>query len=259
MRIFLFLCLVLPSASAFAQSGNAPTDAEQQEMLDRLRQSATRYLRTLPNFVCNRVTEQFESGKKPEHWKRGETLTARLIFNQGKEDIKVELVNGKAIPADRWVNRPLETSGEFGNLLNEIIDSKSAAQISWSHWETISGRRLAVFDYVIGPAHSNLKLEADGLYAMVPFRGSLYTDPATGDLWRITSAPFDMPPTLDTKSLVTKIDYGTITISGKTYVLPVSATVLLDTGRRNTLNKISFTEYRKFETESKITFESSSH
>ena len=68
-----------------------------------------------------------------------------------------------------------------------------------------------------------------------------------------------MPVALQTKSAVTTIDYGLVDISNKRYLLPVSASILMDTGKNNLLNKISFTQYRKFDTESKITFVSGSN
>jgi hypothetical protein len=48
-----------------------------------------------------------------------------------------------------------------------------------------------------------------------------------------------------------------VTIAGQTHLLPVEASVLLDTGTHNVLNRMEFRDYRKFEAESKITFSAS--
>ena len=237
----------------------APDSAEQQRILDKVRQTASRYLENLPNFVCSRVTEQYAAGKKPDQWKQRDTITDRLVFNQGREDLAPELVNGKPVRPGRYVDRPLETSGEFGELVRTVLDEKSAAQISWSRWENLGGRRLSVFEYVIDVQHSMLNLGVTGVVSILPYRGLLYADPETGDLWRVTSAPFNIPETAETKSLVTTIDYGLVDITNKKYILPVSASVALDTGKKNIMNKMSFTQYRKFETDSKITFVSGSN
>jgi hypothetical protein len=237
----------------------APDSVEQQKILDRVRQSAARYLDSLPNFVCSRVTQQYEAGRKPQHWKQRDTLTERLIFNQGKEDLSLQLVNGKAVPADRFIARPLETSGEFGELLKTILDEKSHADLSWTRWDDLNGRRVAVFEYAIDQEHSRISVSLDNLEVFVPYRGSLYADPETGDLWRITCTLLDMPATIQTKSAVTTVDYGPVTITEKQFLLPVRATIEMNTGKNNLLNKIVFNQYRRFETDSKITFLSGSN
>ena len=103
--------------------------------------------------------------------------------------------------------------------------------------------------------HSTLRLGlSDFVRAVVPYRGSIYTDPETGTVWRITSVPFDIPREIQTRSIATVIDYDAVTIAGQPHVLPVEASVTLDTGSHNVLNRIEFQEYRKFEAESRITF-----
>ncbi len=252
----LFSILLSVTLSA---ATDAPDTAEQQRILGKVRQAAARYLENLPNFVCSRVTEQFESGKKREHWRQRNTITDRLIFNQGRENLAPELLNGKPVAPGRHIDRPLETSGEFGELVRTVLDERSAAEISWSRWEDLRGRRLAVFEYVIDAQHSMLNLGVTGVVSVLPYRGLLYADPETGDLWRITSAPFNMPESAETKSLQTTIDYGSVAIMSKRFILPVSASILLDTGERNVMNRMSFTQYRRFEAESKITFVSGSN
>jgi hypothetical protein len=246
--------LMITAAVSVAADGPAPNQVQQQRVLDNVRSYAARYLETLPNFVCARVTEQYEAGKKPKKWKQGDTLTARLVFNQGQENETLELVNGKPIRPDHFVERPLETEGEFGTLVSKVLEEQSAAQITWSRWEELNGRRLAVFDYVVDAQHSTLSVGLDGSDTMVPYRGSIFADPSTGELWRVTSSPFDMPEVLQTKSVTTTIDYGLIDIGNRHFVLPVSASILLDTGKKNIWNKVAFTGYRKFEAESKVTF-----
>jgi hypothetical protein len=223
-------------------------------MLDKLRQYAGRYLDNLPNFVCSRVTEQYDAGKKPEKWRQRDTLTAKLIFNQGKENQTLELVNGKPIRAGHYINQPLATEVEFGGLVSNVLDERADAEISWSRWEDLRGRRLAVFAYTVDRQHSRVTLGVGGIAATVPFRGLIFADAGTGELWRITSEAFDIPDAADAKSITTTVDYGSVDINNKRFNLPVAASVWLNTGNRNILNKVSFNNYRKFDAESKITF-----
>ena len=246
--------------AAVLSAADNPDAADRQRMLDRIQLYASQYLENLPNFICARVTEQYESGKKPEHWKQRDTLTAKLVFNQGREEQTLELVNGKEVSRGRYIPRALETEGEFGILMSNVLDGNTGAQISWGGWDELGGKRLAMFEYLVEFKHSTLSLGLGGVdRQIVPYRGRIYADPSTGEIWRITNAPFDIPGSVLTKSITTTIDYQPVTIGTRRFILPATASVLLDTGHNNILNKVDFRDYRRFEAESKITFVSGSN
>lgn len=221
-----------------------------------MRQYAEQYVSNLPNFLCVQVTEQYEAGAKPKHWRKGDTLTSRLVFNEGREQRTLQLVNNKPPKgAIRPWRIPLTTEGEFGMLLDRVLGSESGATFAWSGWETVDGRRVAVFHYAIDKDRSTLQLSLSDLdHAIIPYSGAIYGDPDTGVVWRITSTASDIPEELETRSISTVISYGGVPIGGANYLLPVEASVLVDTGSRFLRNEIHFTNYQKFETSSNITY-----
>lgn len=252
-RIISYLAVFATALKLFGRE--LPDAATQREMVENMRAYATHYIANLPNFFCAQVIHQFEAGKKPNHWKKGDSLTSKLIFSQGKEIRDLELVNDKPVKPGRFVRRPLETEGEFGILLANVLDENSDATIAWNRWETLRGKELAVFSYNIDGAHSTLSLSLSSVgTAIVPYKGEIFTDPDTGTVWRITNVPYDIPPDVLTRSIATTIDYGSIIISDRSYFLPVQASVRLDTGTGNVMNQSEFRDYRKFETDSRITF-----
>ncbi len=265
MAMFSFLRILLPISFGVVSSlyalgaatpESAPDPAAQQKMLGAMRQYAEEYVSSLPNFVCKQTTEQFQAGKKSERWHKGDTLTSTLTFNQRKEVRHLELVNDKPIKPGmkRW-RTPLTTNGEFGVLLSNVFGEASAASFQWNGWQTIDGKHLAVFDFSIDQLHSTLRLSRSDLAnAVVPYHGSVYGDPDTGVIQRITDGASGLPADLETRSISTSIDYGPIQIGGKGYVLPVDATVIVETQDHKIRNHISFGDYRKFESQSTITF-----
>lgn len=263
-KISLFCCLVAVMAmpaGALGQTSDGttqstPTAEEQQKMLTAMRQYAEDYISNLPNFICVQTTQQFESGRKAEHWHKGDTLTSKLVFNQGREERNLELVNDKPVkPGTRRWHTPLTTNGEFGILLSNVFGTASDASFQWNSRQELQGKELAVFDYSIDREHSTMTLGLSDLaHATVAYHGSIYADPATGVVWRITNMASDIPPQVQTKSISTTIDYGEISIGGASYVLPVKATVLMTIPSNNIRNEYSFSGYRKFEAESTITF-----
>lgn len=234
----------------------APSVAEQEKFLAATRDYAQQYVSNLPNFLCVQVTEQFEAGKKVNHWHRGDTLTSKLVYNQGRERRSLELVNDKPPQLARrpW-RTPLTTEGEFGMLLGSIFNSTSDTSFSWNRWEVVRGKRLAVFDFAIDREHSKISLSlSDLVRAIVPYHGSIYTDPDTGAVWRVTSNVTEIPPQVQTRTVSTTIEYEETAIGSATYLLPVQASVWVTTGSGNIRNEIQFKDYRKFEADSTITY-----
>ena len=242
----------LLSQEAAAES--APSEAEQQRILEAARQYADDYIAKLPDFVCQQTTFQSQAGRNGKHWHKDDTLTSKLVFSGGREERTLELVNNKRVRYNgTHVRVPLSTEGEFGLLLNKIFDPASQAKFSWAGWESIKARKLAKFDYSIDLAHSTLSLTSY-IKATVPYHGSFYVDPSTGLIWRATSSTTEIPEELQTKSIATTVDYDEVKIAEQSYLLPVSATVLLVTDQDQIRNELQFEAYRKFEAESTISF-----
>lgn len=257
--ICAFLCMigVLYAQDSSLTPGATPTDAQQGALLASVRRYAEQYVTNLPNFTCIQVTEQFESGVKPNKWRKGDTIATKLVFSQGKEQRTLESVNNKQVRLDkvRSLKQPLVTEGEFGVLLGNIFEALSDTEFKWRRWEDLNGKNLIVFDYSIDKEHSGLRLGiSEQVEAVVPYSGSVYADPATGAVWRVTQNITEIPVEVQTKSSSTEIDYQEQTIGGNQYLLPFHASVNLDTGLRHIRNEMTFRDYRKFEVESNIKF-----
>ena len=251
------LCVTLVLFGAcLLRAQPAPSPAEQDKLLESMHNYGAGYVSGLPNFICVQVTRQLEAGKKSDRWHKGDTLVSKLSFNQGREQRVLDSVNGKPLRPgqNRW-RAPLQTEGEFGLLLSRVLGPESEAWFTWSHWETLRGKRLAVFDFSVDKQHSTLSLSLSDLAkAIVPYTGSVYADPETGAVWRITDAATDIPAKLLTRAISTTIDYDEIPVGDKKYLLPVEAVVSLLLENKKVRNELEFHEYRKFEADSAITF-----
>jgi hypothetical protein len=246
--MFLFVGLPVRPQEA------APSEADQQKILTAITQYADGYLAKLPDFICQQITEEFLANKNGKHWRKHDTLTAKLVFSNGREQRTLELVNNKQVRDNRArLRSPLSTEGEFGILLSKIFDDASQAKFSWGGWDTVRGHRVAKFDYAIDRVHSSMSL-TNYVKAVVPYHGSVYGDPDNGAVWRITSGTTEIPPAVQIKSIATTVEYDEVSIGNQNYLLPANATVLLAADQEQTRNEMQFTDYRKFEAESTITF-----
>src|SRR5579875_3769403 len=244
------LCATL----VFAQ---APGADEQDKMIAAMRGYAQQYIANLPNFICDQITQEFEAGKKPEHWHKRDKFTATLIFNEGREERSLEMINDRPVRHRSNWGMPLTTEGEFGILLGRVLGSGSHAALSWNSWQISGGKRLAAFDYSVDREHSTLRLAVgDTRRSVIGYGGSVYAEPETGRIWRITCVSTNIPSELRTRSINTTIDYGEVAIGSLEYLLPSRASVTLATSSNYIRNDMEFKSYRKFETGSVITYKS---
>jgi len=234
----------------------APEQAEQARMIEAMRNYADEYTAKLPNFICQETVSQFEAGRKPTKWRQGDTLTSKLIYNNGREERTLLAVNQKAVNGyNRAWRRPLTTAGEFGMWLGNIFDPVTQAKFTWAGWEDLRGHHMAKFDYAVSQEHSTLSLSLSDLAkAVVAYHGTVWGDPQSGEVWRIETQADDIPAKVRTRSTATTIDYDSVPIGGKTYLLPVKAVVMMATDTNHIRNEMLFADYRKFETESTIKF-----
>jgi hypothetical protein len=87
-----------------------------------MHQYAAQYVSNLPNFLCSQVTRQFEAGKKSNRWRKGDTLIAKLSFNQGGEERTLDSVNGKPVdPAGARFRRTGHDDVEFVGQVSELL------------------------------------------------------------------------------------------------------------------------------------------
>ena len=258
-RFAYIVCVVLLQMAGSAlldaqEGGGLPPQAEQDRMIAAMTQYADDYTSKLPNFICQQSTTQYSAGKKSDKWHKGDTQTSKLVFNGGREERTLELVNNKPVRDRRQrFKTSFSSEGEFGILLSKIFDPASAARFTWVQWETIREHKTVRIDYAIDVQHSSMEL-TNYIKAKVPYHGSVYIDPANGTVWRVTSGTKEIPPELQMTSIATTIDYDSVDIGAQKYLLPVSAAVVLVTDRDQVKNDIHFDSYRKFEAESTITF-----
>lgn len=234
-----------------------PSAQQQSAMLAAMGRFAEQYVSNLPNFICLQTTEQYQGNKRGEHWRKGDTLAMRLAYSDRKEHRTLEQVNNKPIEGrNRGWRHPMRTEGEFGPLLANVFSDGSDASFDWNRWDTISGRRVAVFDYKIDKEHSQTKLGDTYVHDItVATHGSVYADPTSGGVFKVSSDVTDIPSELQQREAHTTVTYGYVTIGSAKYLLPSETTVIMITKTSSLRNDSTFREYKKFEAESTLKFD----
>lgn len=255
MRHRLLALLVVMTGLLHAQS-DLPDAGQQQALIARIKQSAMRFQGQLPNFICTKLTARWEdssgSGKK---WKQRDSLEETVFFAQGgRTAIKLLTMNGK--PTN---HTHLNIGGviEDGLVKDAIVPASifsapANPKFEWTHWETRDARRIAVFAFRVAPWTKNYP---DGKHAyLIGFHGLVYANADDGMPMRL-EVHVDAPDGYPFQESGWDIDYGVVTISGRDLVLPVKAVAGYREGKLLTRNEIQFAGYRKYDADSKVTFD----
>jgi hypothetical protein len=165
-------------------------------------------------------------------------------------------VNGE--PVGRRKVGGTTSSGEFGGVLGMVFDPQSQTKFEWSRWTRLRGRPAYVFSFAVDREHAQYGMNANGLVTshqiVVGIRGQVYLDRETGDVVRLSYDPDGVPKGFAIRSGHTVVDYDWADIGGRKYLLPRRSAMRMVDTHGLTRNVTEFTNYRKFGSESSVTF-----
>jgi len=244
----------------------APSAAQQQETLARVREYTLRYIRALPDFVAFRMTRHFvappTSSARPEVWQNlvfRDSNAGQLSYNNGKESY-VDNATAHSDPGMVSERQGLSSFGEFGSIIGALFWNDSHIELSWGYWEPFSAKRLTVFHYTIPADHSRYTVSyccdqaAGPVSIKTAYRGDLVVDPATGAVWRVTREAVDLPPNFPTHWAKTIVDYRPVPIAQAWYMLPVRTMTYSESTSKPVRywNDVRFVHYQRFAAEAHL-------
>jgi hypothetical protein len=259
MKHWLALLALGAAVSLFAQQrlpNTRPSNQEQERTVNKARIYAADYTKGLPNFICTQVTRRYTGDARRGIWDRPEVVMIRLSFFGQREDYKVISVNGRpsALTLDQLGGAT--SRGEFGTQLKMLFAPVSRARFTWKRWATLRNHRMHVYAYSIPRAHSQWHVKYEHRdNAAIGYRGLLYVDNDTEMVAKITAEAEDIPTTVPILGAWTELDYDFVTINAKEHLLPLRSATHLRTPRFQSRIEVEFREYRKFGSESTISFE----
>src|SRR5580704_7074881 len=150
-RIQQFSALLALSIIACAQTKvpiedePPPSDSDQKAILARITESALKYSKNLPDFMCNRLTRRsVDPTGFSQSWRTIDTVDEELSYTGHKESYKTVSVNGKSASGS---GRSKAESYEFGDALSWIFAPSVEGALKWQSWTLVNQRRTYVFAY----------------------------------------------------------------------------------------------------------------
>ena len=276
----------------------APDATTQQKLLEMARKFALETLPRLPNMLATRTTYSFDDSPRQLKKDGWPTKAGLHLVDIAKTEVNVrnerENIAAATLPGSHQP-KGLVTWGEFGSALLMVQNDSAKGTTNWSHWEQFPAGPVAVFNYSVPqsashyeiamPAEKITRTEAsdptmggggfspsigyirtdsgnDRLANARPgYHGSLWIDPATGTILRITLIA-EIRGNSNLSRAATRVEYGTVEIAGKSFVCPTLSFALSDApanptttmngGTTEWLNENLFADYHLFATTSRI-------
>lgn len=253
---------VLFLLSAFALSAANADVPDRADLIARMREAAVHYSDRLQDFICTQITRRSaDTTGSGEHWKPLEVQELELSYVAHKENYVFLKVDGKSVEPEKRIKRGYAKSrGEFGSILRMIFDPKVNANFTWDHEETRNGNRLCVFRYQVRQAASTWVMTFDSDRLKVGHDGFVYADCESGSLARIQIEAEPASLTRNGQQIAMEaqlnLRYRPTLIGANEFLLPESAEEISRNGNTLTKAEIQFRDYRKFQADSKITFDS---
>jgi hypothetical protein len=208
-----------------------PTLDEQRQLVDMAARYLSQTMPRLPDFFATRTLVRYNEGHLWDGFDSVKSLPLRVVeqsragvvYRSGREIVSAEEnKRGEAGQPN------LETYGTFGPLLGTAAQALTGG-VQWSRWESWAGGRRAVFSFEVPATKARYlvhgcctpNLNGTEKFATMPAnRGEIAIDPSSGAILRLTvrSDQQDFLP-VDRSEMV--IDYGPVTIGGKSYILPL--------------------------------------
>lgn len=252
-----------------------PNDAANQSMLSAANNFVATTLRHMPDFIATRTTRSFDNssvavshpGTPPSQLELMGTMSQKITYREGRETA-LENSSISKFKSSREESGPgLTSQGEFGPILATVLGDSSRGSVSWSHWEQTSVGLAAVFHYEVPAYGSHYMVDfccendefpdfPGSFYHGTPaYHGSLFVDPTTGAILRLTLEA-ELDPSGPLISSAVSVEYGSVDIGGKSYICPVQSVAvssarsyLVRDSRETTvhrLNQVVFTNYHRF-------------
>jgi hypothetical protein len=232
-----------------------PPIADQKAIIERVREYALNYSKSLPNFICTEVTRRYYDDTGQESWVNYDTLTTRLTYFEQKEKYELIMINNRSTTRNYHSLGGAISSGDFGSMMQEIFEPKSQAAFAWLRWGTLRGKRTHVYAYHVPQANSQWRIGDDHHDIIAAYKGLIYVDRDTEMILKLTLEAEDVPHTFPIQEAKDSLDYDYTKIGDQDYLLPLKGEVRMRHEKILTRNINEFHLYHKYGTDTEIKFE----
>jgi hypothetical protein len=233
------------------------TKSVSQALISRTREWSETFTKGLPNFVCQQSTVRSMQESKSSGWQALDVVTAKVVYEDGKEDYREITVGGKRTNKSMLDLGGSTSTGEFASTLHSLFSPATRADFKFYRSATAGDSQAAIYDFKVALPNSDWFTKIGGQSLRPAYSGSVWIDRSTAQVRRIEMQGDNIPQDFPLDSLQWAVDYDNVRLGTATFLLPVHAENLY-CQRGSTVcfkNEIDFRDYHKYSGESSITFD----
>jgi len=219
--------------------------------------AALDFTETLPNYVCQEMMARYQSETQPASFQAIDVVSTEVVYENGKEDYRNIMVNGKASKKSLEDTGGSWSTGEFGTVLIDLFSPGTAADFHYQR-DSRAGSVLAkMYEFDVARENSHWSVHAGSQMYIPAYSGAVWIDPKTSRVLRIEMSAKGMPGEFPLDEVESATDYEYIRLGdAQQYLLPVHAETLSCQRSSNLCakNVIDFRNYHKYTGESNIKF-----
>jgi hypothetical protein len=246
-----------PEQTSVARQPSDPILPGVDPVIEKAREAAAAYSGSLPNFFAQQFTARYEKEGRGS-WQALDVVSADVAYEDGHESYKNIKIGNKATSKPMGEIGGTRSTGEFATLLDAVMQPGAGATFRKNGTDTIRSRSAYVYSFEIPRERSTWRVEAPSQLYFPAIRGSIWIDKETFRVLRIEQEGRNIPVLFPFDTVETAAEYDFVRLgTAGPFLLPVEAEVL-SCQRGTSLcsrNKIEFRNYRKFGSESSITFD----
>jgi hypothetical protein len=238
----------------------APSNEEQEKIIEQVRDYALKYSKRLPDFICLQVTRRYIDGHyKPGtdgSWSPTDSLVEKLTYFDQKEKYQAISHNDASLYGKQTdQSGGVLSRGDFGTLLRVIFDPSAHTEFHWDRWGNLDNKhRFHVYTYAIDKAHSHHTISYNAESVTPAVHGEIFVQEGENIIWRVSAEP-ETPAKFPLQGIQQVLDYRYVYLSGQSFLLPVSEWIILHAYGVGKKNEIDFRDYRKYSADTSIKFE----
>jgi len=226
------------------------------ELLAKAMDWSSSFSSGLPNYVCQQMTTRYVEQSKSEGWQALDIVTAKVIYENGKESYQEITVGGKRTNKSMLDLGGSTSTGEFASTLQSLFSPHSQTDFKFVQSTAIGSTPAAIYDFKVALPNSDWFIKV-GAQALKPaYSGSVWINKSTGEVRRIEMQADKIPQDFPLDTVQWAVDYDTVKLGTASFLLPVHAENL-SCQRGTTIcskNSVDFRDYHKYSGESTITF-----
>ncbi len=245
-----------PRPAVQREAPKPEADSDIDPFIEKAREVAYTFVDTLPNYIVKQFTTRFVTGQRKGDWQPVDNISIDLVYENGKEQYRNVMLNGKpskgkAEESGSW------STGEFATTLKDVFSTATNADFrQLRSSEKIANRDAKVYNFYVKQPNSHWRVIAPGEEYKPAYRGTIWIDKETFRTLRLEKQSRNVPEEFPIDKVEMTMDYEFVRLGSGSFLVPVhSETLTCQRGSSQcSRNVIDFRNYKKFGSESDLTF-----